>query len=269
MNLRPARRAFTLVELLVVIAIIGILISMLLPAVQAARESARRVSCANNLCNLLLAVQNYEHAYGHFPAGVKDPGKGPIVNAAKGMHHSWVLQILPYIEQRQTYKTFDFTLSSYDPLNANVRAMNIQSLICPTQGVINPAPNIAASNYAGCHHDVIAPIAANNNGVFFLNSRVTTGEIRDGLSHTIFIGEKLVNQGTPVDLGWVSGTNATLRNTGTRINAGGGFECWHTGGANFALGDGSVRFIDQNIALPTYQQLGHRADGKLLDDTAY
>src|SRR5687768_3577398 len=90
---------FTLVDLFWVIAIIGILVALLLPAVQAAREAARRSSCSNNLVQLILAVNQYEMAHSAYPPGTVEPA-GPIQNVAKGYHHGWITQILPYIEQR-------------------------------------------------------------------------------------------------------------------------------------------------------------------------
>ncbi len=95
---RPKSFAFTLVELLVVIAIIGILIALLLPAVQSAREAARRASCMNNLTQLGLALSNYEMANGALPPGTTE-SKGPIHNIAQGVHISWLVQILPFIEE--------------------------------------------------------------------------------------------------------------------------------------------------------------------------
>jgi prepilin-type processing-associated H-X9-DG protein len=134
------------------------------------------------------------------------------------------------------------------------------------------------SSYAGCHHDVEAPIDADNHGVFFLNSRVGKEDVTDGLSATIFVGEKLL---TPPDFGWMAGNRSTLRNTGAPINAGltapvnwqaappddapvGGFGSRHRGGANFAFGDGSVRFLSQSIDREVYRRLGHRCDGELI-----
>ncbi|MGH7140958.1 MAG: DUF1559 domain-containing protein, partial [Pirellulales bacterium] len=95
---KGSRRGFTLVELLVVIAIIGILIALLLPAVQAARETARRHSCMNNLCQLIIATQNYAAAHGVLPPGSIEAA-GPVRNQPVGYHISWVAQILPFIEQ--------------------------------------------------------------------------------------------------------------------------------------------------------------------------
>ena len=104
MSLR--RRAFTLVELLVVIAIIGVLVALLLPAVQAAREAARRSSCNNNLIQLIIAVHNYEMAHGVFPPGTLDKA-GPIVNVKNGYHHNWIIQSLPYIEMNNAYQAIE------------------------------------------------------------------------------------------------------------------------------------------------------------------
>src|SRR4051794_28379521 len=95
----PQRRdGFTLIELLVVIAIISVLIALLLPAIQAAREAARRVQCVNNLMQIGIALQNYESSHELLPPGVINPS-GPIQNAPTGYHASWMLQLLPFLEQ--------------------------------------------------------------------------------------------------------------------------------------------------------------------------
>lgn len=204
-------RAFTLVELLVVIAIIGVLVALLLPAVQAAREAARRTQCSNNLMQLILAVSNYEMAHGVYPPGTID-AKGPVVNAPLGYHHNWIIQILPYMEERNTYAAIDKTVGVYHPKNAAVIATNQRWMYCPSCS----APQANWSMYAAVHHDLEAPIDAKNNGVFFLNSRVRYDDIGDGSSNTIFLGEKLPDA---FDLPWMSGTRGTLRNTGAMINS--------------------------------------------------
>jgi prepilin-type N-terminal cleavage/methylation domain-containing protein len=285
---RHKNTGFTLVELLVVIAIIGILIALMLPAVQAAREAARRIQCSNNLVQLGLAVQNYESAHNVLPPGTVN-ADGPIRNEPIGYHMGWLVQLLPYLEEDVTYKHVDFSKSVYAKENAPVREIRISTFLCPSDGRGKAPDGIAPSNYAGCHHDAEAPIAADNNGVLFLNSAISSEEIADGRSHTLFVGEKLVDE---KDLGWMSGTRATLRNTGSAINGGilpmyatdedgeaaaepadeekidpilevGGFGSWHPGGAQFVLGDGSVRFISETVAFEVLQRLGHRADGKL------
>jgi prepilin-type N-terminal cleavage/methylation domain-containing protein/prepilin-type processing-associated H-X9-DG protein len=267
------RSGFTLVELLVVIAIIGVLVALLLPAVQAAREAARRVSCVNNLTQIMLSIQNYDATYRMYPAGTLNP-TGPIVDAPQGQHHNWLIHLLPYIEEQNTYDHVDLNASVYDDKNAPVRKIRIRSLVCPSSPEMGD--DVVRTNYAGVHHDVDAPIDSDNHGVFFLNSAVRYEDIRDGATHTIFIGEKTAD--SQLDLGWMSGTHATLRNTGLAINAGRtpghtvapdapthGFSSFHPGGANFGFGDGRVAFLSQTIATDTYQQLAHRADGKLLN----
>ncbi|OYV81635.1 MAG: prepilin-type cleavage/methylation domain-containing protein, partial [Planctomycetia bacterium 21-64-5] len=221
-------RGFTLVELLVVIAIIGVLIALLLPAVQAAREAARRTQCNNNLGQLALAVANYESAFRSLPPGVLD-ASGPIQSVAQGHHISWLAHILPQVEQRNAYKLLDFSASAYAPANLPVRNWQANVFICPSDGGGPFGPGPGTSNYAGCHHDVEAPIDADNHGVLFLNSHVRLRDITDGTSQTILTGEKLV---TPTDLGWLSGTRATLRNTGSPINASS-----RAGGVLAAIGD--------------------------------
>jgi prepilin-type N-terminal cleavage/methylation domain-containing protein len=94
----PQRPGFTLIELLVVIAIIAILIALLLPAVQQAREAARRCQCRNNVAQLGLALHNYELSYSGFPPGTVNP-TGPIENKAEGYHVGWAVQLLPYLDQ--------------------------------------------------------------------------------------------------------------------------------------------------------------------------
>ncbi|QDV53847.1 DUF1559 domain-containing protein [Gimesia fumaroli] len=290
-------RGFTLIELLVVIAIIAILIALLLPAVQQAREAARRSSCKNNLMQVNVALQNYEMAHNVLPSGTVNP-TGPILNEAKGYHVSWILQILPYLDEQTAFNKFDFNKSVYDPVNKQIADYRIPTLRCPSN------PN-QGHCYAGMHHDIEAPIDSNNNGILFLNSSVSYDDIPDGSSKTLFIGE--LTEGN--ELGWVSGTRSTLRNAGTAINLNnaklfsgraafenrfpsedsesdtetpnkeaespegnnqllqvGGFSSYHTGGAHFGIGDGSVRFLSENISVPLYQALANRHDGQLVSD---
>ena len=351
-------RAFTLVELLVVIAIIGILVGLLLPAVQAAREAARRMQCSNNLVQLGIALHNYEMAHRLLPPGTVD-AKGPIVHLPIGFHHSWLVQILPMMDERVAYGKLDHAQSIYSKANFTVRSYHVSSLICPS----TPAAHLGIySSYAGIHDSREVPIDIDNNGVLFLNSHVRFDDVSDGVSHTLFIGEKLTDA---TDLGWSSGTRATLRNMGSPINstsasqqtllpAGfeggfatggggyggggygrggyaegeygadasledlsiepdemetvrqkeskrmgearhtmlesdpskwmlisdlpeiipgkpnggsdvGGFGSSHTGGALFLYGDGSMRFMSENIDPNVRQQLANRADGTLID----
>jgi prepilin-type N-terminal cleavage/methylation domain-containing protein/prepilin-type processing-associated H-X9-DG protein len=305
---------FTLIELLVVIAIIAVLIALLLPAVQAAREAARRVQCVNNLMQLGIALKNYENAFESLPSGVVNP-TGPIVDAPVGYHYNWITQLLPYLDARPVYRRLDFNAGLYSPQNGTARAVMLNVLLCPSatspirMAQPGPLPSIggeaALSNYAGCYNDSEAPIDVKNNGVFYLNSRVRNQDIEDGASNTIFLGEKLTDK---TELGWASGTRATLRNTGGPINGWGlamavpapnipnqpaadpddttqpivpgkaavvappivgGFSSRHPGGANFGLGDGSVRFLKNTVSPRVFGLLGNRADGDLLSSDQY
>ncbi len=216
--MKRLNNGFTLVELLVVIAIIGILVGLLLPAVQAAREAARRMQCSNNVLQLGIAVHNYEMAHRVLPSGTVD-AKGPIVHLPRGFHHNWIVQILPMMDESLAYKQLDHSQSIYSKANFPVRGHSISSLLCPS----SPAAQGPHSNYAGVHDSREVPIDVNNNGVLFLNSHVRFDDITDGVSHTIFVGEKHIEL---TDLGWGSGTRATLRNMGSSFNASAGGNSW-------------------------------------------
>ena len=311
-------RGFTLIELLVVIAIIAVLIALLLPAVQAAREAARRCQCVNNLMQLGIAAKNYENSFESLPSGVVNPA-GPIVDAPKGYHFNWITQLLPYLDAKPVYRRLDFNKDLYMPENGTARSILMSSLLCPSAtgavrtGRTAPSPPLggdpAQTNYAACHNDAETPIDSKNNGVFFLNSRIRYEDIEDGASQTIFFGEKTAED---TELGWASGTRATLRNAGWLINGGGrgianapirkrrrgrrrgrrrrhdrsprpaastagdakqpvvgGFSSRHPGGANFAFGDGSVRFLKNTMTPRIFKLLANRADGDLINADQY
>ena len=276
------RNAFTLVELLVVIAIIGILVGLLLPAVQASREAARRMSCTNNLAQLGLAVHHFEFAMEHLPAGSTNP-TGPIKNVVDPtqIEISWVGYILPHLEQQRLAKTLDFNKSCFGPENAQVREIELSALRCPsnphTSGVDETFNQAAVSDYAACYHADEAPIDQDNNGVMFLNSKIRYADISDGASSTFLLGEHV---GDFQNLGWLSGTRGTLRNT-CSLNAmtfeeamaykpepleTGGFGSVHNGGAQFVLCDGAVRFISESIDPEIYSYYGDRADGAIYQE---
>src|SRR5262249_45545116 len=167
-------RAFTLVELLVVIAIIGVMVAMMIPAMQASREVGRRAQCQANLAQLMLALDNYQNTFESLPPGVLNP-EGPIKSEPKGSHQKWICWVVPYLDQQNAYRLIDFSASVYDPANAAVRGYWPSEFICPSE----PNEVQGASSYAGCHHDVEAPIATDNRGVLFLNSHITRDDIPD------------------------------------------------------------------------------------------
>lgn len=295
------RTGFTVVELLVVIAIIATLIAILLPAVQLAREAARRTQCMNNLKQLGLALGNYHLVSEMFPPGSVNP-TGPVVDeAGPGLdplalepmlyneyQMSWCVQLLPYLDQTPLYDSIDFDEGAYSPANGQFRMTMISCLICPSDpGLVaqtmgtSPAP----SNYAGVHHDQAAPIDVNQSGVMFLNSSVSDRMIDDGESNTILVGEK--KRESPPLLGWMSGSRATLRatsslngrppgpadaavakpaNSSTLYIIDDGFSSFHSGGALFLFGDSAVRFLHDRIDADVFRSLGNRADGAPLGD---
>lgn len=317
-----SRSGFTLLEVLCVLGVIAILIALLLPAIQQVRESARKWQCQNHLGQIAVALANYHSIHEVLPPGCVNP-TGPILSRSPhdperwedsideevlemesgegglfggleaGMttslipadyyHVSWMVQILPELQEQNAYRQFEFRRSVYARENERVRAYSIDTLFCPSSADRSYGSDTAQTTYAGCQHDREAQINTDNNGLFFLNSRVAFGEIRDGRSHTLMVGEKWDGEDK---LGWVSGTRATLRNGGDlpnkidgqsfhafRSTRGatrpadevGGFSSYHVGGVQFAVADGSVRFLAETIDPILYRRMIHREDGELIE----
>ena len=200
----PTRRGFTLVELLVVIAIIGILVALLLPAIQAAREAARRTQCANNAKQIGLALQNYHDSHGSFPPGVIwGPGRAPYT---RPYHHTWNVMILPFLEQQSLYSTVDVRLPIW---GQEVVSTNVPTLRCPSDDRDTPSQtsNIAVTNYPGSEGYHWHPTATYGNyapwntfadpfgeefsaiGVFTVTRTTKMSHVRDGTSNTIIFAE--------------------------------------------------------------------------------
>jgi len=224
-------KAFTLVELLVVVAIIGILVSLLLPAVNAARESGRRIQCANNLRQIALASQAYCEAVGVFPAGgiqaKSDPNANlngwnrPTTNDYSN-NYSWATLILPYIDQDAAYRMYDFTQPQVTAVNATARSQPITTYVCPddTLQINEPRPgqsgwnngggavgiwnwNVYSRlrlNYAACYGNT-GYNQTDLGGVTFLGGMFTNGRgystasIPDGASNTLAFSEVLPGHG--------------------------------------------------------------------------
>jgi prepilin-type processing-associated H-X9-DG protein len=286
------RPAFTFVELLFVLIIIAILIAVLLPAVQSAREAARRAQCTNNLMQIGIGMGSYASTHSVLPPGVVND-TGPIENLPRGYHHSWVVQLLPFIGCQNMYSAFDLKRSVYDTANDTVASLTIGTLLCPSN------PHRSSVQYAGCHHDAEAEIASDNHGLLYLNSHVRYDEVSDGPAYTILLGEYT---GEGPNLGWVSGTGSTLRNTGIplkrpspansvvlpldrtelfeyvdslaqdgtwELGHTGGFSSFHIGASNFLFCDGSVRLLRNTINRKVYRHLGNRADGEMIGADQY
>lgn len=291
------RRGFTLIEMLMVVMIISLLIMLILPAVQSARELARAAQCRNNLLQLGIALGNYASTHHVLPPGVVND-KGPVSNLPRGYHVGWAVQILPFLEQANLYRHVDFRHGAYADVNATAFLSGIKMFFCPSDW------RPVSMSYMGCHHDAEAPIDADNNGVLYLNSRIAYDDITDGPAYTILLGEA---RGGGM-LGWASGTRSTLRNAGHPINERdslvpartnfvsratapgppevgtveswvqggllpmyyvGGFSSWHPTGANILLCDGSARFLKETVDRRVLRRLANRSDGELIGDDEF
>ena len=152
------------------------------------------MSCLNNLTQIGMALSNYESAHEVLPPGTIDK-QGPVHNVDLGYHMSWVVQILPYLDEGLVFRNIDFSVSAY---NREERRRPGDPHPGADLPVLRPAPageRFPVSNYAGCHNGTETPIDADNNGVLFLNSHIGRKDVTDGLSHTIYVGEKLGRRG--------------------------------------------------------------------------
>jgi len=217
----PIRSAFTLIELLVVIAIIAILIGLLLPAVQKVRESAARMSCQNNMKQLGLGLHNYSSANGYFPPGaLRAPNTGAVTAfyqkfgvTRNGVRHSWSVFVLPYMEQDNVYRMYNFNEDWAAAANDAVRATPMKMWNCPstpggmktfTRSVSIPTGagggtrtiTIASGDYAPNNgYDTaletagLVDVCPNRNGVLDVNVSLSIPEIRDGTSNCLLLSE--------------------------------------------------------------------------------
>jgi prepilin-type N-terminal cleavage/methylation domain-containing protein len=267
----PRRTAFTLVELLVVIAIIGILVALLLPAVQAARESARRTQCNNHLKQLALATQMYHDVCLTFPKG----GKNHVncCNSSIRDFFTWVYYILPYMEQKGVFEA---------PSDAQVYASAISVHYCPTRRRPTLYGNTGRIDYAG--NSGTSTGTSDHGGIFIHSDRafINMGMVRDGTSNTIIFAEKQLHIR---DLGGQMGTdvfddNEPPTNTGWEIDvvrhgnavpvpdhlhpdnaSSDRFGSRHPAGINAALVDGAVRLIEFDVDADVFRALCGRQDG--------
>ena len=289
---RVQQLGFTLVELLVVIAIIGILIGMLLPAVQQVREAARRLACSNNMRQIALAHQNYHSTHSEFPPGfVLDNSNNRFPS------HGWACFLLPFIEQNNLFETIDPQGFS-DPLESTPEEGGaiVPSYVCPSSNLPERSPSgFGKCNYAG-NQGYDNTRLKDDGGILDDNSSISSDGITDGLSNTIIVGEcdgsNLESDdafpiwiGPPEGGGRIAFSRRSVLRRGNPINGfnlerPGGlpgefdaalFSSNHPGGANFGLCDGSVHFLSETIDTGTvvdppdgtYMKLIIRDDGQV------
>lgn len=272
-----------MIELLVVIAIIAILIALLLPAVQQAREAARRTQCRNNLKQIGIALHNYHEAMGSLPPGFQLPTQ-----------IQWTARILPFMDQQVLTDKINFD-NNWNFLTL-VGNLTLKAYRCPSDPNARINASFSPTNYVGCIGSGVDHWVP--TGVFGRDSTTRFRDVTDGSSNTIFAAEayggRAINSyyvrpsGTPPRCpggggfsnyraySWYRGVNPRYYafTTGVPPNWT-GRECgqdgdryglnaarsYHTGGAHALIGDGTVRFISDNISLVTYGYLGDRSDG--------
>ena len=289
------RRGFTLVELLVVIAIIGLLIAMLLPSINAARESGRRTACANNLHQLITALDVYENQKGKYPAG-RDGCDGITTgpcNRPDNDHRvgtSAFVRLLPFLEQQPLFDSCTEVFPASDPtrpfyqVSAAVESTRMGTLICAsdTTQPYYPGSTDALASYAMVHgdmgpdHGISGNMKVYNTGMFAYMIEHTRGECIDGTSNTMFVGEIYDGHHQSRPNRWYIGSRHenTLRTTVNPINTppgqgittspygiplDGSMGSRHPNGAQFAFGDSHVKFLRETIDLDTYKALSTRA----------
>jgi prepilin-type N-terminal cleavage/methylation domain-containing protein len=344
MQRTSGRNGFTLIELLVVIAIIAILIALLLPAVQQAREAARRTQCKNNLKQIGLALHNYHDVANVFPPGYLDIDAGNTERTSGGW--AWSAYLLPYVEQGSLYAQFNFSTTPYAVTTPGGQAVQNQALVaialpvysCPSDTKKTTVPNNAGAAAAGAGSSAVAQtsyqgvlgafdgspcdisgtgilVDQRNNGLLPVNGSVRFRDITDGTSNVFAVGEvrdiptttdpagnnvgsnrqfiygSITNNGGPrCENNGVNNNGAHNHIRGARHKPNGpllststlhrAFHSNHTGGVQFLLGDGSVRFVSENIdhtgtgysaarvngPYGTYQRLAAINDGQVLGE---
>lgn len=302
----PHRPGFTLVELLVVTAIIGLLVALLLPAVQSAREAGRRVSCQSHVRQVALALHGYHDVMAVFPPST-------LVKP----RHSWAAMMLPFMERNDVHDLYRFDLDWYDPANQPAVTVHLETLRCPSApggkrrlstartDILTAITDYAPVTYVAevVDHSGLIPPVEDRRGVMERDGSVRIADVLDGTSNTlVFVeaagrpqfwtsrgrgpmdndpggGNLAVIGGRVVGAGWATTSNTvplhSFDRTGLRVPGPCAINCtnnneafaFHPGGVNVGLADGSVQFLTETTELKTYAAVVTRAGGEWVEPT--
>jgi prepilin-type N-terminal cleavage/methylation domain-containing protein len=293
------RKGFTLIELLVVIAIIGVLLGLLLPAVQKVREAANRIRCENNLKQIGLALHGYHDRMGTFPPGYADFATWPNTDAGPGW--GWASFLLNDIEQGNLQGQINFGLKAGDPLMASVRSSFLPVFYCPsdtklaTFTVTDGGSNswvVAQGSYVACNgndgvDDMTTPP---HTGAFVRGRAFRISDIVDGLSTTFFIGERSTTMSLSTWVGAIPGAQVPSVRDPASFSGASALVLGHCGphlpndsivtdadamssghsvGVQFLFGDGSVRPVANTISVVVYDALATRAGGEVMGSDSF
>ena len=265
---QPARQpsGFTLIELLVVISIIGLLIALILPAVQQARESASRIQCQNRVKQIGLALHSYHDVHRTFPPGYLSSFDS--LGSDTGPGWGWAALILPQIEQQNTSDRIQFNQLIEDPINSTIRVFRIESYLCPSDSAsqtwtakrydLAGSPlaticDVSSANYVGVYGT--SEPGVDGDGVFSRNSNITMADISDGTSSTLMVGERSFRLGPATWTGVVTSANLfPLPGSPSPpvLNNPSGMTLGHTG-------DGNVGFLTSSMNYKIYLALTTRS----------
>ena len=298
------RLAFTLIELLVVVAIVGVLIGLLLPAVQKAREAANRAKCQNNLHQIGIALHSYHGDHCSFPPGYRWKQRMPDMPTQTDPGWSWAAFLLPYLEQDNLQRQINFQSSVGDPSNEAIRTAVLPPFLCPTdqqtglfqvQTADGLSINAATSSYAACFGGLveIANTPGKGDGLFYRNSRVRIADIRDGTSNTFAVGERAalfaqapwagaISNGTVRITPGAPVTSTSVEDAPVQVLAHCGshalndtqsdpddFFTPHVGTAFFLFADGSARPVSVKTEVEIIRSLATRSGGELVNSNDF
>jgi prepilin-type N-terminal cleavage/methylation domain-containing protein/prepilin-type processing-associated H-X9-DG protein len=293
--MRQTRSAFTLVELLVVIAVIGILVALLLPAVQAARESSRRAQCYNSLRQIGIALNQYHDRTRHFPAGYVSwlNASGTEIGPGWG----WGSCLLADLEQATVAQYINTTIDITQNIHQVPRETVLPIFRCPSDNppetfvVDQTSTTVAYGNYVAVNGNFgVSDAPATNNGAFVRDYWFTPAEIRDGLSNTFFVAERSKTMSFTTWVGAITGGDVPSNRDPTAVEISAALVLGHCGPhipnnpevtdadalssshpdlVNFLYGDGSVHIITNGIDVLVYDYLATRDGGEAVNSDSH